>query len=94
MSSSRINHPGNGAFILGQPRAFKTILYGGLAAGVGDGGLLRRPIITGLIYGMIAYLGLNDIVVSLSAARHGTFHLGSFVIEIIGMHFWLGYPLH
>jgi hypothetical protein len=142
----------------GCPRAFDTILYGGLAAGVGDGlfavvfygvikgvkllrifqgvasgllgraafdggvatfslglllhfvvasciaavfyllssiwpALLRRAIVSGLIYGMLAYLVMNYVVIPLSAARHGTFHLSNFIIEMIGHAFLVGLPI-
>ena len=144
--------------VLGRPRALDTILYGGLAAALGDflfavifygvilgvkqlrifqgvasgllgraafdGGiatyslglllhivvgiciatvfylvsskwtaLLKRPVVAGLIYGMIAYLGMNYIVIPLSAARSGRFHLSYFLIEIIGHALLVGLPI-
>jgi hypothetical protein len=148
------NRPG----LVGRPRAFATIFYGGLAAAFGDflfavifygvilgvnqlrifqsvasgligraafsGGiatyalglllhvvvglciatvfylaslrwaaLLIRPVVCGLIYGMIAYLGMNYVVIPLSAAHSGSFHLTYFVIEIIGHAFLVGLPI-
>ncbi len=55
--------------------------------------LLRRPIVCGLIFGMIAYLGMNYIVIPLSAARSGTFRLSYFLIEITGHAFLVGLPI-
>jgi hypothetical protein len=148
------NKPG----LVGRPRAFQTIFYGGFAAALGDflfavifygvilgvkqlrifqsvasgligraafsGGiatyalglllhfaiglciatvyylaclrwpvLLSRAVVCGLIYGMIAYLGMNYVVIPLSAAHSGSFHLTYFVIEIIGHAFLVGLPI-
>jgi hypothetical protein len=55
--------------------------------------LLNRPVICGLVYGIIAYLGMNNIVIPLSAARHATFHLSYFLIEITGHAFLVGLPI-
>ncbi len=143
---------------LGRPSASETILYGGLAAGVGDGLfavvfygvilgvkqlrifqsvasgllgrsafaggletyllgillhfavaaciasvfylassrwslLLNRPVIFGPIYGVIAYLVMNYVVIPLSAARHGKFHLSYFLIEMAGHALLVGLPI-
>jgi hypothetical protein len=37
MGNSTSSHPGDVASAVGRPRAFETILCGGLAAGIGDG---------------------------------------------------------
>jgi len=57
--------------------------------------LLRHAVISGLIYGMIAYLGMNYVVVPLSAIRRspGPLRLPIFLTEIIGHAFLVGLPL-
>lgn len=55
--------------------------------------LLSRAVVSGLIYGMIAYLGMNYIVIPLSAAHAGKFHLLYFLVEIIGHAFLVGLPI-
>ena len=57
--------------------------------------LIRHPIVSGLIYGMIAYLGMNYLVVPLSAIRRspGPIKLPVFLTEIIGHAFLVGLPL-
>ena len=57
--------------------------------------LIRHPIVSGLIYGMIAYLGMNYLVVPLSAIRRspGPIKLPIFLTEIIGHAFLVGLPL-
>jgi uncharacterized membrane protein YagU involved in acid resistance len=57
--------------------------------------LIRHPIFSGLIYGMIAYLGMNYLVVPLSAIRRspGPIKLPIFLTEIIGHAFLVGLPL-
>lgn len=57
--------------------------------------LLRRAVISGLIYGMIAYLGMNYVVVPLSAIRTspGPLRLPIFLTEIIGHAFLVGLPI-
>jgi uncharacterized membrane protein YagU involved in acid resistance len=57
--------------------------------------LLRQAVISGLIYGMIAYLGMNYVVVPLSAIRRspGPLRLPIFLTEIIGHAFLVGLPL-
>jgi uncharacterized membrane protein YagU involved in acid resistance len=57
--------------------------------------LLRHAVISGLIYGIIAYLGMNYVVVPLSAiARsHGPIDPPIFLTEIIGHAFLVGLPL-
>lgn len=151
---------GGEATFLGSPRAFDTILYGGLAVGILDGlfalifyglvmgakpmrifqsvasGLLGRAsveggirtfllgillhfvvalciaavyyvaslklpvlihyaVVSGLIYGMIAYLGMKNIVIPLSAIgrRSPLPSLPVFLIEIIGHALLVGLPI-
>lgn len=55
--------------------------------------LLRRAVITGLAYGIVAYLVMNYVVIPLSAARHGAFHLSYFLIEMVGHAFLVGLPI-
>ena len=57
--------------------------------------LLRHAVVSGLVYGMIAYLGMNYVVVPLSAIgrRSGPPRLSIFLTEIIGHAFLVGLPL-
>ena len=57
--------------------------------------LIRHPFVSGLMYGMIAYLGMNYLVVPLSAIRRspGPLQLPIFLTEIIGHAFLVGLPL-
>ena len=57
--------------------------------------LLRHAVTSGLIYGMIAYLGMNYVVVPLSAIRRspGPLRLPIFLTEIIGHAFLVGLPI-
>jgi hypothetical protein len=57
--------------------------------------LLKHAVVCGLIYGMLAYLGMRYVVIPLSAvpARHGTFHLSYFLTEMIGHAFLVGLPI-
>jgi hypothetical protein len=57
--------------------------------------LIRHPVVSGLIYGMIAYLGMNYIVVPLSAIgrRSAPLRIPIFLTEIIGHAFLVGLPL-
>ncbi len=146
------------AATLGRPRAFETIVYGGLAIGILDGlfalifyglilgvkplrifqsvasgllgqaafeggwpvfwlgvllhfivascvalvyylassqlkVLLNHPVISGLIYGIIAYFVMNYAVLPLSAAHQGRFHLAYVLPEIIGHALLVGLPV-
>jgi hypothetical protein len=143
---------------LGRPRAFETILYGGLAVGILDGlfafifyglilgvkplrifqsvasgvlgrasfeggiktfllgillhfvvatciaavyyvaslklpVLIHRAVISGLVYGMIAYIVMNYVVIPLSAASSGRFSLRTFLPAFIGHAFLVGLPI-
>src|SRR6266487_4586701 len=57
--------------------------------------LIRHPVVSGLMYGMIAYLGMNYLVVPLSAIRKspGPLQMRIFLTEIIGHAFLVGLPL-
>lgn len=157
MSDNALTHSDD-ASILARPRAFDTILYGGLVVGILDGlfalvfyglilsakpmrifqsvasGLLgrasfeggiptfllgillhfvvasciaavyylaslklpvliHRPVVCGLIYGMLAYLGMNYVVIPLSAARSGPFSLRLFLPAFIGHALLVGLPI-
>jgi hypothetical protein len=54
---------------------------------------IKRPVVCGLIYGVLAYLVMNYVVIPLSAARHGAFHLSYFLIEIVGHAVLVGLPI-
>jgi len=56
--------------------------------------LIRQPVVSGLIYGMIAYLGMKYVIVPLSAiARSSTPRRSIFLTEIIGHAFLVGLPI-
>jgi uncharacterized membrane protein YagU involved in acid resistance len=57
--------------------------------------LIRYPVVSGLTYGAIAYLGMNYLVVPLSAIRRspGPINPPIFLTEIIGHAFLVGLPL-
>jgi len=57
--------------------------------------VLRNAVVSGLIYGVIAYLGMNYVVVPLSAIgrRPGSKPLWIFMIEIIGHALLVGLPV-
>ena len=57
--------------------------------------LIHHPVVSGLIYGMIAYLGMNYVVVPLSAIgrRSAPLRMPIFLTEIIGHAFLVGLPL-
>ena len=57
--------------------------------------LLRHAVLSGLGYGAIAYLGMNYVVVPLSAIRRspGPIKLPIFLTEIIGHAFLVGLPI-
>jgi hypothetical protein len=158
MSARAFTLSGNGARAHGRPRAFDTILYGGLAVGILDGlfalifygavlgvkterifqsvaaGLLggasflgglktfwlgvllhfvvatciaavyyaaslklpvliRHAVVCGLVYGMLAYLGMNYVVVPLSAIGLRPSSLRTFVPAFIGHAFLVGLPI-
>jgi len=57
--------------------------------------VIRHPVVSGLLYGMIAYLGMNYVVVPLSAIGRRTTPkpLRIFLTEIIGHALLVGLPL-
>lgn len=57
--------------------------------------VLRQPVVSGLLYGMIAYLGMNYVVIPLSAIRRfpAPKALPIFLTEIIGHAVLVGLPL-
>ena len=57
--------------------------------------LIRHPVVSGLMYGMIAYLGMNYVVIPLSAIRRspGPLRLPIFLTEIIGHALLVGLPI-
>ena len=158
MSDNAFIDPGNGRSRVERPRAFDTILYGGLVVGILDGlfafifyglilgakplrifqgvaaGVLGRAsfeggtktfvlgvllhfivatciaavyylaslklpflihhaVICGLIYGMIAYLGMNYIVIPLSAIGLRPFSFRTFLPAFIGHAVLVGLPI-
>jgi hypothetical protein len=57
--------------------------------------LIRHAVVSGLLYGMIAYLGMNYLIIPLSAIgrRSGPVQISIFLTEIIGHAFLVGLPL-
>ncbi|HEX8845993.1 MAG TPA: hypothetical protein VF791_15185 [Pyrinomonadaceae bacterium] len=55
--------------------------------------LIRRAVPCGLIYGMIAYLGMNYVVIPLSAASSGRFSWRTFLPAFIAHAFLVGLPI-
>ena len=56
--------------------------------------LIQHPVISGLIYGMVAYLGMKFVVTPLSAVgRRPIPRLSIFLTEIIGHAFLVGLPI-
>lgn len=55
--------------------------------------LIHHAVACGLIYGMLAYLGMNYVVIPLSAARSGAFSLRLFLPAFIGHAFLVGLPV-
>jgi uncharacterized membrane protein YagU involved in acid resistance len=57
--------------------------------------LIRRAVVSGLLYGMIAYLGMNYLIIPLSAIgrRSAPLPIPIFLTEIIGHAFLVGLPL-
>ena len=158
MNDSAFTHSDDDASRLGRPRAFDTILYGGLVVGILDGlfalifyglilgaptlrifqsvasGLLgkasyeggirtflfgillhfivasciaavyyvasrklpvliRHAVVCGLIYGMLAYLGMNYVVIPLSAIGLRPTSLRTFLPAFIGHALLVGLPI-
>ena len=158
MSDSSSTHSVDDALSLARPRAFDTILYGGLVVGILDGlfalvfyglilgvppvrifqsiasGLLgrasfeggiptlllgillhfvvascltavyylvslkaplliHRPVFCGLIYGLLSYLGMNYVVIPLSAIGSRPFSLRVFLPAFVGHALFVGLPI-
>ena len=158
MSDNAFAHSADEVSIPAHPRAFDTILYGGLVVGILDGlfalvyyglilgikpmrifqsvasGLLgkssfeggmptfllgvllhfvvaacitavyylvslklpilvRQAVVCGLIYGLISYLGMNYVVIPLSAVGPRGFSLHIFLTAIIGHALFVGLPI-
>jgi hypothetical protein len=55
--------------------------------------LIDHAVVCGLTYGMIAYLGMNYVVIPLSAASSGRFSLRLFLPAFIGHAFLVGLPI-
>lgn len=55
--------------------------------------LIAHAVVCGLIYGMIAYLGMNYVVIPLSAASSGRFSLHTFLPAFIGHALLVGLPI-
>jgi hypothetical protein len=55
--------------------------------------LIHHAVICGLIYGMITYLGMNYVVIPLSAASSGRFSLRTFLPAFIGHALLVGLPI-
>ena len=55
--------------------------------------LIRHAVVSGLIYGMIAYLVMNYVVIPLSAATPGRFSWHTFLPAFIAHAFLVGLPL-
>jgi hypothetical protein len=55
--------------------------------------LIHRPVVCGLIYGMLAYLGMNYVVIPLSAIGLRPFSLRLFLPAFIGHALLVGLPI-
>ena len=55
--------------------------------------LIRRPVACGLVYGLLAYLVMNYVVIPLSAASPGRFSLRTFLPAFIAHAFLVGLPV-
>lgn len=55
--------------------------------------LHRQAVVCGLIYGVIAFLGMNYVVIPISAAGSAPFSLPVFLTGIIGHAFLVGLPI-
>ena len=55
--------------------------------------LIHRAVTCGLIYGMIAHLGMNYLIIPLSAASAGRFSLRTFLPALIAHAFLVGLPI-
>lgn len=55
--------------------------------------LIRQAVFCGLIYGMIAYLGMNYVVIPLSNAVPGKFSFQNFIVAFVAHAFLVGLPI-
>jgi hypothetical protein len=55
--------------------------------------LIHQPVVWGLIYGIVSYLGMNYVVIPLSAIGSRRFSLPIFLTGIIGHAFLVGLPI-
>lgn len=55
--------------------------------------LIRHAVACGLIYGMLAHLGMNYVIIPLSAAAAGRFSLSTFLPAFIGHALLVGLPV-
>lgn len=55
--------------------------------------LIRRAVVCGLVYGLLAYLVMNYVVIPLSAATPGRFSLRTFLPAFIAHAFLVGLPV-
>ena len=55
--------------------------------------LIRRAVVCGLVYGLLAYLVMNYVVIPLSAASPGRFSLRTFLPAFIAHAFLVGLPV-
>ena len=55
--------------------------------------LIRRAVVCGLVYGLLAYLVMNYVVIPLSAAATGRFSLRTFLPAFIAHAFLVGLPV-
>lgn len=55
--------------------------------------LIQHAVVSGLVYGMIAYLGMNYIVIPLSRARSGPFAWRTFIPAFIAHALLVGLPV-
>jgi hypothetical protein len=55
--------------------------------------LIRHAVVSGLVYGLIAHLGMNYVVIPLSAAGSGRFSLRAFLPAFIAHAFLVGLPI-
>jgi hypothetical protein len=55
--------------------------------------LIRRPVVCGLVYGMVAYLVMNHVVIPLSAVGSRPFSFRLFLPAFVGHAFLVGLPV-
>lgn len=55
--------------------------------------LIRRPVVCGLVYGLLAHLVMNYVVIPLSAAAPGRFSLRTFLPAFVAHAFLVGLPV-